>query len=108
MPLSGLDLSLGIDWLSANHATINCFEKSIMLLPMLFEPVEFVCLFLSFVKVGSSEFDNQEYVLFMESDVELEQVLDEIPIVREYPDMFPDDILEFRLEREIKFSIELV
>ena len=34
--------------------------------------------------------------------------MDEIPIVREYPDVFPDDILEFPPEREIEFSIELV
>ena len=35
-------------------------------------------------------------------------MLDEIPVVREYPDVFPEDILEFPLEREIEFSIELV
>ena len=57
-PLSGLDLILGMDWLSTNHAMINCSEKSIVLLPMPDEPIESVCLFLSFIKVGSGEFDN--------------------------------------------------
>ena len=29
-------------------------------------------------------------------------------VVREYPDIFPEDIPEFPLEREIDFTIELV
>ena len=41
-------------------------------------------------------------------NVELEQVLDKISVVRKYPIVFSDDILKFLLEREIKFSIELV
>ena len=105
LPLSGLDLILGMDWLSANRAMINCSEKSIML-PLIL--TELVCLFLNSIKVGSSESGNQGYVLLMTSDMELEQVLDEIPVVKEYPDVFPDDIPEFPLEREIEFSIELV
>ena len=87
---------------------INCFEKSIVLPFMPGKLVESVCLFLNSIKVGSCEFDNQGYVLLMASNVELEQVLDEIPLVGEYPDMFPDDIPEFPLERGIEFSIELV
>ena len=35
-------------------------------------------------------------------------MLDEIPIVREYPDMFLDNIPEFSLEKEVEFSIDLV
>ena len=72
--LSGLDLILGVDWLSSNHAMINCFEKSVVLSPVLVEPVKSICLFLNSVRVGSGEFDNQGYVLLMASDVELEQV----------------------------------
>ena len=66
-----------------------------MLPPIHVELVEPVYLFLNSIKVGSSKFDNQGYILLMASDVELEQVLDEIPIVREYPYVFSDDIPEF-------------
>ena len=52
--------------------------------------------------------DNQGYVLLMVSEVELEQVLDKIPVFKEYPNVFPEDILKFPPEREIEFSIELV
>ena len=88
LPLSGLYLILGMDWLSANYAMINCSEKSIVLPPITVEPVEYIFLFLNFVRLGSSESNDQGYVFLMASDVELEQVLDEIPIVREYLDSF--------------------
>ena len=39
---------------------------------------------------------------------ECEQKLNEILLVREYPDVFPEDILKFSPKREIDFSIELV
>ena len=102
-PLFDLDLILGIDWLSTNHAMINCSEKSIVLPPIPMKTIESICLFLNSIGIGSSESDNQGYVLLMVSDVELEQVLDEIPIVTEYPNVFPDDIPEFPSEREIEF-----
>ena len=79
-----------------------------MLAPVPVELIEYVCLFLISIKVGSSESDDQGYVLLMASDVELEQVLDEIPVVREYLDVFRNDIPVFPPEREIEFSIDSV
>ena len=37
-----------------------------------------------------------------------EQRLSKIPVVREYPNIFPEDILEFPLERDNEFAIELL
>ena len=102
-PLFGLDLILGIDWLLVNHAMINYSEKSIMLLPIPVRPVKPICLFLNSVRIKSGESDNQGYVLLMASEVELEQVLDEIPVVRKYPDVFPDDISEFPRKKKSSF-----
>ncbi|XP_004516903.1 uncharacterized protein [Cicer arietinum] len=33
LPMSGLDVILGMDWLSLNHAIINCSDKSILVAP---------------------------------------------------------------------------
>jgi len=30
LPLQGLDVILGMDWLSANHIRINCWEKKLL------------------------------------------------------------------------------
>ena len=34
--------------------------------------------------------------------------LDDIPIVREYPDVFLEDLLRIPIDREIEFSIDLL
>ena len=51
--------------------------------------------------------ENQEYILFSASEVELDQGLSEIPIVKEYLDAFLEDILELSPERETKFFTTL-
>ena len=35
-------------------------------------------------------------------------ILDEIPVVREFPDVFPDDIAGLPPEREVEFTIDLI
>ena len=40
--------------------------------------------------------------------VEVDQRLDDILVVREYPDVFLEDIPKFPLEREIEFTFKLV
>ena len=40
--------------------------------------------------------------------IEAEQELNDIVVVQEYPDVFPEDILEFPPKRKIEFTIELV
>ena len=34
--------------------------------------------------------------------------MDEIPVVREFPDVFPDDIAGLPPDREVKFTIDLI
>ena len=35
-------------------------------------------------------------------------MVDEIPVVREFPDVFPDDIVGLPPEREVEFIIDLI
>ena len=71
---------------------LNCFEKFVVFPSMPIESIKSICLFLNFAELGYCKTDNQGYVLLLASKVELEQVLDEIPIVREYPTVFLNDI----------------
>ena len=43
----------------------------------------------------------------MTSEVNLEQVLSKIPVVREYRDVFPEDMPKFPPKREVEFFIDL-
>ena len=35
-------------------------------------------------------------------------LVDEIPVVREFPDVFPDDIVGLPPDREVEFTIDLI
>ena len=50
--------------------------------------------------------ENSGYILHLASEIKLDQALGEMPIVKEYPDVFPKDISKFSLEREIEFFID--
>ncbi|TYK23829.1 gag protease polyprotein [Cucumis melo var. makuwa] len=70
---------LGMDWLSANHANIDYFGKEVVFNP------------------PSSVVDTREPEVSLSSE----------PVVREYPDVFPDELLGLPPPREIDFAIEL-
>ena len=65
-------------------------------------------LYLSSLVVNYCRMKNQEYILLLTSVMEADQELNNIPVVREYPDVFPEDIPEFPPEREIEFTIDLM
>ncbi|RVW12093.1 Retrovirus-related Pol polyprotein from transposon 17.6 [Vitis vinifera] len=73
LDLQDFDVILGMDWLASYHASVDCFEKRVTFsIPG--QP--------NFSFEGKQCGDN-------ESDLKLE----DIPIVREYPDVFPEDCL---------------
>ncbi|TYK30208.1 ty3-gypsy retrotransposon protein [Cucumis melo var. makuwa] len=92
LDMQDFDVILGMDWLSANHASINCFGKEVVFnLPtgpsFKFRGAGIVCI----PKVISA----------MRASKLLSQV------VREYPDVFPDELPGLPPPREIDFAIEL-
>ncbi|MCI54931.1 cellular nucleic acid-binding protein, partial [Trifolium medium] len=52
----------------------------------------------------------QEDVFAMFASLRMEEniVVDALPVVREFVDVFPDDIVDLPPEREIEFSIDIV
>nr|XP_025692619.1 uncharacterized protein LOC112794860 [Arachis hypogaea] len=57
------------------------------------------------LKVGE---ECQGYILLAANAMGDAQNLDQIPVVRDFPEVFPEDIPEFPPQREIEFAIELV
>ena len=109
LPLSGLDIILGMDSLSANHVILNCSDKTIVFPSILsLEPVTPMNLYLSSLAVNRCGTENQGYVLLLTSVTEADQELNNIPVIREYLDVFPEDIPKFPLEKEIELTIELM
>ncbi|MCW2488889.1 retroviral-like aspartic protease family protein, partial [Candidatus Symbiopectobacterium sp. NZEC127] len=86
-----LDVILGMDWLTRHKGVIDCANRKVTLTSNDGRVVT--------VHALSSEFLRSR----------LNQItLEEIPIVREYPDVFPDDLPGMPPKRDIEFRIDLV
>nr|CAH66013.1 OSIGBa0093M15.3 [Oryza sativa] len=86
-----LDVILGIDWLSRHRGVIDCANRKVTLTNSNGETVSF---FASSPKSHGGV---------------LNQVaLQEIPIVQDYPDVFPEDLSGMPPKRDIEFRIDLV
>ncbi|XP_015967716.1 uncharacterized protein LOC107491376 [Arachis duranensis] len=110
LPLCGLEIILGLDWLSKYHVFLDCYER-IAVIPsdsLDIKPFLSHTLYLNSVRVTLDGSDYEGYVLLAASSNDSELSLERIQVVKEFPDVFPDDIPEFPPRQEIEFSIELV
>ncbi|XP_043805308.1 uncharacterized protein LOC110608243 [Manihot esculenta] len=113
--LQDLDVILGMDWLSRHYATIDCFEKSVVfnspegskftffgerrLLP------SYVISAMTTRKMLRK--GCQAYLAYVvDSNLEGPK-LEDIPVVNEFPDVFPEELPGLPPDREIEFSIDL-
>jgi hypothetical protein len=109
------DVILGMDWLAKHRALVNYWGKKIM-----FDLDEEVGLVFQGDKIGSPSImlsalsrkiarkGVQCYLAYI-VDIEKEiPQLDQVPIVREFIDVFPDDLLRLPPYKEIEFCIDLV
>ncbi|XP_020989576.1 uncharacterized protein LOC110276798 [Arachis duranensis] len=109
LPMIGLEIILGFDWLSRNRVLLDCFEWSIQFMAegengaVIAEGY-----YLNSVVVHYSGEECQGYILLAANALGDALNLDQISAVRDFPKVFPEDILEFSLQREIEFAIELV
>ncbi|XP_057756154.1 uncharacterized protein LOC130975364 [Arachis stenosperma] len=109
LPMTGLDLILGLDWLSKNHVLLDYSEKSVQFMPEGSEaPVVVNSYYLNSMIVNCSGTECQGIMLLTAGVSGDDQSLEQIPVVCEFPDVFPDDINEFPPNREVEFSIDLV
>ncbi|KAL4038220.1 hypothetical protein IC575_001828 [Cucumis melo] len=86
------DVILGMDWLAANHASIDCFHKEVI------------------SAMRASKLLSQGTWSILASVVDTREVdvsLSSEPVVRDYPNIFPEELPGLPPHREIEFVIEL-
>ena len=105
IPLAGLDVVLGMNWLRDNYVHINCFNKSLRFSSMEEEEAGLVTA-KQLKKLVSEE--AQVFTLLALMSVENQNKINELEIVRDFAEVFPDEIPEVPPEREVEFGIELV
>ncbi|XP_057745124.1 uncharacterized protein LOC130962992 [Arachis stenosperma] len=109
LPMVGLEMILGFDWLSKNRVLLDCFKWTIRFMPEGENgAVVATRYYLNSVMVHCNGEECQGYILLAANALGDAQNLDQIPVVRDFPEVFPEDIPEFPLQREIEFPIELV
>ncbi|TYJ97514.1 ty3-gypsy retrotransposon protein [Cucumis melo var. makuwa] len=104
-----------MDWLSANHASLDCFGKEVVFNTpsgpsFKFRGTGVICVPKVISAMKASKLLSQGTWGILASVVdtrEPEVSLSSEPVVREYPDVFPDELPGLPPPREIDFTIEL-
>ncbi|TYK18600.1 pol protein [Cucumis melo var. makuwa] len=115
LDMQDFDVILGMDWLSANHASIDCFHKEFVFNPpsetsFKFKGAGIVCIPKVISVMKASKLLSQSTWSILASVVdtrEPEVPLSSEPVVREYPDVFLNELPGLPPPREINFAIEL-
>nr|XP_051205859.1 uncharacterized protein LOC127320819 [Lolium perenne] len=89
----GLDVILGMDWMSKHEGQIDCAQRSIMLRTPEGKRIRYR----SLAKFGRAKLNSLKGVS-----------LDEVRIVREYPDVFPEELPGMPPDRDVEFLIDLM
>ena len=112
LDMRDFDVVLGMDWLSRHRATLNCYKKEVKL----HRPGELEVKFRGIRRELSSGMIStmaaqrmlrkgcQGYLAYVVETGKEGTLVDEIPVVRE----FPDDIAGLPPEREVEFTIDLI
>ncbi|XP_073033906.1 uncharacterized protein [Primulina eburnea] len=110
------DIILGMDWLARNNATVDCKVKGAKLRTPDQKEVVFhgkskkQKALLSASQTWKAMKSGEDIYLEMINEVqgEVEQRIEDIPIVREFSDVFPEELLGTIPDREVEFEINLV
>nr|GEZ10851.1 reverse transcriptase domain-containing protein [Tanacetum cinerariifolium] len=85
--LGSFDVVIGMDWLSKYHARINSDEKVVH------------------IPINDETLKIRAQVMEKKSD---EKRLEDIPVVREFPEVFSKDLPSLPLVRQVEFQIDLI
>ncbi|XP_027364408.1 uncharacterized protein LOC113871518 [Abrus precatorius] len=106
LPLTNLEVILGLDWLSANRVLLDCHNKTIGFANSIKLPHE-NSRFLSTNQVNASLKGGAQMCMVLLSLKGEEFTIKELPIIFDFPEVFLEDIPRLPPEREVKFTINL-
>ncbi|KAA0066266.1 pol protein [Cucumis melo var. makuwa] len=109
------DVILGMDWLAANHASIDCSRKEVTFHPPSMASFKFkgggsksLPQVISAIRASKLLSQGTWGILASVVDTrEADVSLSSEPVVRDYPDVFPEELPGLPPHREVEFAIEL-
>ena len=110
------DVVLGMDWLSRHRVTLDCYKNEVKFHRLGKLKVKFrgMCIKLSSNMISAMAAQRmlrkgcQGYLAYVVETENEGTLVDEIPVVREFPDVFLDDIAGLPPDREVEFTIDLI
>ncbi|KAL0299993.1 UNVERIFIED_CONTAM: hypothetical protein Sangu_2504300 [Sesamum angustifolium] len=114
MDLEEFDVILGMDWLAKHRAVVDYYKKEVMIKSSGKPKVVFVgdrhvvpvCV-ISAIEARRLMLEGCDTYLAHVIDAEkVSPTLEEIPVVRDFPEVFPDDLPGLPPHREVDFTIE--
>jgi hypothetical protein len=90
----GLDMILGMDWLTPHQVCINCATRTVTLVNPAGQTVQFL----------ASRMITRKGSVYHTTATDMNL----IPVVCEFPDVFPEELPGMPPDRELEFAIELV
>ena len=110
------DVILGMDWLFNNHASMDCFTEKIMFKKPRYLDLEFegdrrilaTCVISILEAKRLLRKGCEAYLAHVVDKSTLEVALDNVPIVREFLDVFSKDLSSLPPNKELEFEIELL
>ena len=114
--IRSFDVIIGMDWLSPHHAEIMCHEKAVRLhlpnhetLVIYGDKPSTNLRLISCIQAQKHLRKNDLTFLAHIVDKTKEEVnIQDIPVAREFPDVFPEDLPGVPPERQVEFRIDLV
>ncbi|XP_050897675.1 uncharacterized protein LOC127104534 [Lathyrus oleraceus] len=101
--LKHLGVILGMDWLSSHHVILDCARKSVIF------PDPDVSRFLNTNRLKISlKGGIQKYAFLNSISMKPEVTINEMRVVREFPEAFPLDVSGLPLVREVEFAIDVI
>ena len=116
LPFREFGLIMGMDWLTKHRAIVDCGEKTVVLRCSDKSEVKIQGIRSSIMSNVISAMQARKFIrkgheafLALILDSKRGQVdVEKIPIVREFPNVFPEELPGILLEREVDLSIEIV
>ena len=116
LDMRDFDVVLGMDWLSRHRVTLDCYKKEAKFhrpgkLEVKFRGIRRELSSNMISAMGAQTMlrkDCQCYLAYVVETGKERTMVDEIPVVREFPNVFPDDIAGLPRDREVEFTIDLI
>jgi hypothetical protein len=99
MGTQGLDVIVGMNWLYKNQATVSCDKRTINLVSP-FRKEVVTKLYLPELEEGVCH--------YLSVDDKEANPIDDIRIVSEFPNVFPEELPGMPPERKVEFYIEII